>query len=185
MTSRRWPASTTSPGRASPSSTRPVTGAWTRASASSLNCALPLVSSVMARSRNVGWTTATATFAEAAGAGGAGLPVAPASLGPRLHAASSARTGRSVTAPQRVIDHRGGPRDGPPDCSSEGGYAPLGLPRPTLGAPRETRGAPRFAPRLAAHLPARGAVGLLVLVGAAFARQLLQVRLHGQHRHRV
>src|SRR5438309_9028643 len=27
----------------------------------------------------------------------------------------------------------GGPRYGPPDCSSEGGYAPLGLPRPTLG----------------------------------------------------
>src|SRR5262249_2414081 len=29
--------------------------------------------------------------------------------------------------------HDGGPRHGPPDCSSEGGYAPLGLPRPTLG----------------------------------------------------
>src|SRR3989441_5853416 len=32
-----------------------------------------------------------------------------------------------------LIDRRGGPRDGPPASSSEGGYAPLGLPRPTLG----------------------------------------------------
>src|SRR5437588_6429532 len=33
---------------------------------------------------------------------------------------------------------RGGPRYGSPDCSSEGGYAPLGFPRPTLGrAPAE------------------------------------------------
>src|SRR5881296_3851513 len=33
----------------------------------------------------------------------------------------------------RLIDRRGGPRDGPPDPSSERGYAPLGLPRPSLG----------------------------------------------------
>src|SRR2546422_10833797 len=42
------------------------------------------------------------------------------------------------------------PRHGPPDDSSEGGYAPLGLPRPTLGASRRTRAAPRspgFVPR--------------------------------------
>src|SRR3989441_1016028 len=32
-----------------------------------------------------------------------------------------------------LIDHRGGPRYGPPDPSSERGYAPLGLPRPSLG----------------------------------------------------
>src|SRR2546425_1604276 len=32
-----------------------------------------------------------------------------------------------------LIDHRGGPRYGPPASSSEGGYAPLGLPRPSLG----------------------------------------------------
>src|SRR2546426_6575840 len=31
----------------------------------------------------------------------------------------------------------------PPGCSSEGGYAPLGLPRPALGAPRQNRDAPR------------------------------------------
>jgi len=31
----------------------------------------------------------------------------------------------------------------PPTCSSEGGHAPLGLPRPALGAPRRSRGAPR------------------------------------------
>src|SRR5262249_16685283 len=36
-----------------------------------------------------------------------------------------------------------GPRQGPPASSSEGGYAPLGLPRPTLGSPRGTRSAPR------------------------------------------
>src|SRR6266851_5885476 len=33
----------------------------------------------------------------------------------------------------------------PPNYSSEGGYAPLGLPRPTFGAPRRSRGAPRYA----------------------------------------
>src|SRR6058998_3656244 len=32
-----------------------------------------------------------------------------------------------------LIDRRGGPRYGPPASSSEGGYAPLGLPRPALG----------------------------------------------------
>src|SRR5207249_11382280 len=42
-----------------------------------------------------------------------------------------------------LIGRRGGPRDRPPASSSEGGYAPLGLPRPMLGAPRGTRGAPR------------------------------------------
>ena len=31
----------------------------------------------------------------------------------------------------------------PTACSSEGGYAPLGLPRPSLGAPRRSRGAIR------------------------------------------
>src|SRR5207249_6825619 len=33
----------------------------------------------------------------------------------------------------RLIGRRGGPRYGPPDPSSERGYAPLGLPRPSLG----------------------------------------------------
>src|SRR5438093_7927015 len=53
--------------------------------------------------------------------------------------------GQTVTTSRRaaLIVLRGGPRDGPPDPSSERGYAPLGLPRPTLGAPRGTRGAPR------------------------------------------
>src|SRR2546422_4332411 len=32
-----------------------------------------------------------------------------------------------------LIDRRGGPRYGPPASSSEGGYAPLGLPRPSRG----------------------------------------------------
>src|SRR5216110_887940 len=52
-------------------------------------------------------------------------PIAP----PRPRAAL-ARLGL-VTG--RLIDRRGGPRDGPPDPSSERGYAPLGLPRPSLG----------------------------------------------------
>src|SRR2546428_7826536 len=52
---------------------------------------------------------------------------------------SSAPTaGRKVTTVSRPIGGRliclcGGPRDGPPASSSEGGYAPLGLPRPMLG----------------------------------------------------
>src|SRR3989442_3503475 len=41
----------------------------------------------------------------------------------------------------------GGPRDGPPGSSSEGGYAPLGLPGQTLGAPRRSRGTPRYSDR--------------------------------------
>src|SRR5439155_17817821 len=53
---------------------------------------------------------------------------------------------------------RGGPRDGPPDWTSEGGYAPLGLPRPTLGAPRGTRGAPR-SPRTARERRGEGGDG--------------------------
>src|SRR5213594_1003016 len=39
------------------------------------------------------------------------------------------RTSRSGA----VTNRRGGPRHGPPASSSEGGYAPLGLPRPSLG----------------------------------------------------
>src|SRR6267378_1441358 len=38
-----------------------------------------------------------------------------------------------MPGPGALIDRRGGPRYGPPASSSEGGYAPLGLPRPTLG----------------------------------------------------
>src|SRR2546427_10385126 len=44
--------------------------------------------------------------------------------------AAVARLGLSTGC---LIDRRGGPRDGPPDPSSERGYAPLGLPRPSLG----------------------------------------------------
>src|SRR5207247_1879484 len=46
----------------------------------------------------------------------------------RESSATPAQTGSTV-----LIDRRGGPRDGPPDPSSERGYAPLGLPRPSLG----------------------------------------------------
>src|SRR5437870_13848932 len=57
--------------------------------------------------------------------------------------AREAVNGRTTTSARtssraRLIDRRGGPRYGPPASSSEGGYAPLGLPRPTLGrAPAE------------------------------------------------
>src|SRR5207249_11159593 len=57
--------------------------------------------------------------------------------------AREAVNGRTTTSARtssraRLIDRRGGPRYGPPASSSEGGYAPLGLPRPALGrAPAE------------------------------------------------
>src|SRR2546422_6953629 len=52
--------------------------------------------------------------------------------------AREAVNGRTTTSARtssraRLIDRRGGPRYGPPASSSEGGYAPLGLPRPALG----------------------------------------------------
>src|SRR2546425_864713 len=40
---------------------------------------------------------------------------------------------RAFVSSSTLIDRRGGPRYGPPASSSEGGYAPLGLPRPALG----------------------------------------------------
>src|SRR5213078_2633464 len=46
----------------------------------------------------------------------------------RESSATPAQTGSTA-----LIDRRGGPRYGPPDPSSERGYAPLGLPRPSLG----------------------------------------------------
>src|SRR2546425_1211971 len=53
-------------------------------------------------------------------------------------APSSQAASVSTRRPGALTGRRGGPRYGPPDCSSEGGYAPLGLPRPTLGrAPAE------------------------------------------------
>src|SRR5438067_5563875 len=56
-----------------------------------------------------------------------GPPHPPALVAPRVN--RGAPRSRAVGT---------GPRYGPPDCSSEGGYAPLGLPRPTLGrAPAE------------------------------------------------
>src|SRR3989449_11304337 len=79
------------------------------------------------------------------------------------------RTSRSGAFTNR----RGGPRHGPPASSSEGGYAPLGLPRPSLGRapaqPWRASGLPQaVSPALsevdAAHLGVgahgrRGAVG--------------------------
>src|SRR5213594_3089222 len=55
-----------------------------------------------------------------------------------------------------LIDRRGGPRYGPPASSSEGGYAPLGLPRPSLGrAPAQ----PWRASGLTRDVSSRSAVG--------------------------
>src|SRR2546430_1986535 len=55
----------------------------------------------------------------------------------------AARAGpRSSTCSASGLFRRGAPR-WPPSFSSEGGYAPLGLPRPTLGARRRSRGTPR------------------------------------------
>src|SRR5215510_15505166 len=67
-----WPGSTTSPGRASTSITRPVTGALTRTSCSSLNCAFPVVSSTAMRVRYSGWTMVTGFFGAAPAAGATG-----------------------------------------------------------------------------------------------------------------
>src|SRR5205823_13426907 len=67
-----------------------------------------------------------------------GPPHPPALVAPRVNRGAP----RS-----RAVDT--GPRYGPPDCSSEGGYAPLGLPRPTLGrAPAEPWRASDGGPQL-------------------------------------
>src|SRR5207249_2863317 len=97
---------------------------------------------------------------------GNGSWVPPGSGGSCLSSSSSwaaARTGTSATAStarsaRRVglIDRRGGPRYGPPASSSEGGYAPLGLPRPSLGrAPAQ----PWRASGLTQDVSSRSAVG--------------------------
>src|SRR5262249_56973756 len=72
----------------------------------------------------------------------------PISCGPtvrlkRLTATSPPKRLVTASTSSKLNAARGGPRHGPPHLSNEGGYAPLGLPRPTLGAPRETRDAPR------------------------------------------
>src|SRR5438046_10524953 len=69
----------------------------------------------------------------------------------RESSATPAQTGSTV-----LIDRRGGPRYGPPDPSSERGYAPLGLPRPSLGrAPAQ----PWRASGLTQDVSSRSAVG--------------------------
>src|SRR6266404_2458244 len=70
-----------------------------------------------------------------------GPPHPPALVAPRVNRGAP----RS-----RAVDT--GPRYGPPDCPSEGGYAPLGLPRPTLGrAPAEPWRASGFAQARSFH----------------------------------
>src|SRR5437667_1598964 len=74
-------------------------------------------------------------------------------------APSSQAASVSARRPGALTGRRGGPRHGPPNCSSEGGYAPLGLPRPTLGrAPAE--------PWRASELPQVGSLLLDVDLGA-------------------
>src|SRR2546425_590603 len=65
--------------------------------------------------------------------------VHPAYASGSSHSAPSSQAASvSARRPGALTRRRGGPRYGPPDCSSEGGYAPLELPRPTLGrAPAE------------------------------------------------
>src|SRR6185295_16401014 len=77
MTRRRRPDSAASPGRASTSTTRPVTGAVIRTSCSSLNWTLPVVSSVVTRVLYSGLTTLTS----ASGRAGTGSAVDLAAAG--------------------------------------------------------------------------------------------------------
>src|SRR3989454_9334441 len=66
-----------------------------------------------------------------------------------------------------LTDRRGGPRYGPPASSSEGGYAPLGLPRPSRGrAPAQ--------PWRASGLPQD--VSSIVVGGPDMAPQPLQAK---------
>src|SRR2546426_6930497 len=57
----------------------------------------------------------------------------PATAGAAKSSVAAMTVAWRARRPARLIDRRGGPRYGPPASSSEGGYAPLGLPRPSLG----------------------------------------------------
>src|SRR5438445_5919006 len=60
-----------------------------------------------------------------------------------------------------LIDHRGGPRYGPPDPSSERGYAPLGLPPPSRGrAPAQPWRASGLTQDVSSMPPLGGSHGL-------------------------
>src|SRR5881409_10295 len=61
------------------------------------------------------------------------VAMSSASCRKRSRRALEARSRRGVVTIGSLIDRRGGPGYGPPDPSSERGYAPLGLPRPSLG----------------------------------------------------
>src|SRR6266446_3121837 len=79
--------------------------------------------------------------------------------------AREAVNGRTTTSARtssraRLIDRRGGPRYGPPASSSEGGYAPLGLPRPALGrAPAQPWRASGLPQDVSSGLPGQSSTG--------------------------
>src|SRR5262249_48235694 len=103
---RGCPGSTTWPGRARTSVTRPVTGAFTRTNSSSLTCPLAVVSRTAARVRTSGCTICTGSF----GAPGAGAGWASCSDFESLHPDSRAtrrrsRRGRMLTL--QLAAHRG------------------------------------------------------------------------------
>src|SRR2546426_807387 len=79
----------------------------------------------------------------------------------------------------------GGPRNGPANCSSEGGYAPLGLPWPTLGSPRRSRGAPRNPTGQRREIAAgqwAAVCARCARAGARVLRGLQAARSHGRDR---
>src|SRR3989442_6146016 len=96
ITNRRAPGSTTSPGRAKTSRTRPVAGACTRTSDSSLNCTFPVVSIMRWRVRYSGATTAGVT-SDAAGDSGPRLDEA-AGAGDSQAAPASTKSARTTTS---------------------------------------------------------------------------------------
>src|SRR6266850_2734470 len=180
ITSRRWPGSTTSPGRASTSSTRPVTGAWTRASASSLNCALPLVSSEVARSCSFGAATTTETLARAGAAAGSALAVAPAVWGPRYGPPRPPTLGRAPAEPWRASGLTQDVSSGLP-WSADGGFelverAPVGAERAEV----LERGLAIRALRVEEVEQAQAAAPVRELHGVARALGLGQVRVAQQ-----
>src|SRR3989475_189101 len=83
-------------------------------------------SSAASLSRGCPWSSVRARYATRACAFFVGTAIG----GPEPILASNPPSSDSTNW---LIDRRGGPRYGPPDSSSEGGYAPLGLPRPSLG----------------------------------------------------
>src|SRR3989441_10669701 len=70
------------------------------------------------------------------------------------------RSSTSNCTARVLTDCRGGPRYGPPASSSEGGYAPLGLPRPSRGrAPAQPWRASGLTQDVSSGLPGQSSTG--------------------------